>query len=172
MKKRFMIILLLVIIIIPLGYAIILSITKLKLKYTMLEALEHSSLQVIKTNVASIIWIEEVEVIIEGKYFDIESYVISGDNILLRGLYDEKEKELSEQVEKFYTTSTNNTSSRQIHALVVLLQPLILHDTALFCGATSFNTSGSFAFRRDNFFSRKDLVDTPPPKFAGDTYIQ
>jgi hypothetical protein len=92
--------------------------------------------------------------------------VISGDNILLTGLYDEKEKELSQQVEKFYNTSINNSISRQIQALVLLLQPLILHDNALCFGATFFNTSGSFLFKTEKIFSRKVLINTPPPKFC------
>ncbi len=165
MKKRFIVILLLAIIIIPLGYAITFSINMLRLKHVMLEALEYKSLQVITTNVSSVIWVEEDEVIINGKYFDVKYHHISGNIIVLTGLYDDKEKELSQQIEKFYNTSNNTTTSRQIQALVLLLHPGILPENIL-SSATFLNKAESFALGSENIFLRKTAVDTPPPKFC------
>ncbi len=159
-----MLIVFLIVAVIPISYAVTLSLKKIWIKHLMLEALENKSLQVIKTNVSLVKWVEEDEVIIEGKYFDVRTFTVSGKTIVLTGLYDDKEEALALQIEKCYNLDNNTTSSGQMHALIMLFQPLILHENYSLQEKKISETLLSFFISPENLLHRQRFVDTPPPK--------
>ncbi len=64
----------------------------------MEEQLENSALQTISVNKADVKWItQNEEAIIDGQLFDVKSFTITNDKILLTGLYDTAENKLQKQ---------------------------------------------------------------------------
>ena len=58
----------------------------------MEEQLETKALQTITTDLTGVQWLKKnKEVIIEGKLFDVKSYTITGNKIILTGLFDKDE---------------------------------------------------------------------------------
>lgn len=163
MNRKILAYIFLIIAIIPVSYSLTLVLKKVWIKHSMLEALENRSLEVIKTNVSLVQWIDKDELIIGGKYFDVQSYNVCGQTIILKGLFDDKEDALSLQIEQSYNLADNNASTGEMHTLVLLLQPLLLHENLM---PDNFFLKAllPFSINSSNILQRQKFVDTPPPK--------
>jgi hypothetical protein len=98
--KRIIGLLLLLIISMPSLLLIFFKTHQLVVRHQMQEKLELANLETIQLPVQSVEWYEEdKEVIIKGQLFDVESYSIHNDTIILTGLFDEEETEIKKQVQ-------------------------------------------------------------------------
>jgi hypothetical protein len=74
----------------------------------MEESLEHTSLQTIIVDQADFQWIKkDKEIIVDGRLFDVKSYIISGGQIEFTGLFDEDEDKLKKRLNNFIEQKDN-----------------------------------------------------------------
>lgn len=133
----------------------------------MLEALENSALEVIETDVSLIQWIDDKEILINEKYFDVKSFCISGNKIVFKGLYDEKEKELAGRINIFFAELDNHSPSPATGALVIMFQPFFLNFYSPQHFELYKNQSLSFHIYSENILLRGQIVEPPPPEHSG-----
>lgn len=81
------------------------------IQHEMKEKLESSFLQTITVNLTDIKWVKKnKEVIIGDRFFDVKSYTIENDKIILTGLYDEAEKKLQKDFAGMLHQKKNETA--------------------------------------------------------------
>jgi hypothetical protein len=153
----------LLIIIIPLSYTFSLAIKKIRVKHEMVEALEKRDLKVITTKADLVTWVEQDEVIIEGRHFDVKTFKTSGETMILEGLFDHEEDHLALQIDECYNQDDKTSTTGETHALVLLLQPLLLQEN-FFLFHFSLQALLPFTIGSSNILQQQKFVDTPPPK--------
>ncbi|MEO7800551.1 MAG: hypothetical protein ABIR81_01050 [Ginsengibacter sp.] len=163
MNRKILACIFLLIIIIPLSYTVSLAIKKLWVKHEMLEALEQRHLRVITTTIDLVKWVEQDEVIIEGRHFDVKSFKTSGESITLKGLFDHEEDLLALEIDQCYNPDDKNSTTGETYALVLLLQPLLLQED-FSLSHFSLKALLPFIIGSSNILQQQKFVDTPPPK--------
>lgn len=94
------------------------------MQHRMLEKLEQASLQTISINKADIIWVKENrEALIEGKLFDVKSFSINSNTIILTGLYDKDEDTLKKDYVSIF--HSNKNESLPTNELVLINKSII-----------------------------------------------
>jgi hypothetical protein len=72
--------------------------------HEMKEKLERKELQEVRVPRSSIQWVKAgKECMINNRMFDVKDQTVSGDSVVLRGLYDDKEKEIIARMESVST---------------------------------------------------------------------
>jgi hypothetical protein len=129
----------------------------------MEEALEQRMLQTITLNNAAVIWEEEgKEIIIDGSLFDVKSYCIIKDKIILTGLYDMQETALKQQVEKLQQQKNNSENSNDNVVLKFMFTVAILPNQieSFFFTSTSCN---NFLIFSESVVIQNSTILSPPP---------
>jgi hypothetical protein len=119
--------LLLLIIAAPLFFTCALVVQKQVQQHNMLEALEHAALQTITVNTSSIKWIEKNrEALVNGKLFDVKSYSINNNTITLIGLYDEREQDIINDLQKVLQEKEKKSSPLQQSLVKIFAIPFCI----------------------------------------------
>jgi hypothetical protein len=109
---------LLLVVAIPLFFSAYFVVKQQLIQQQVKEKMEAVTVQTISIPLTEAQWVKEgKEILIEGKLFDIKSYSISGDNIILNGLFDNEEDELIAKTNNsFQHNKTNNQPLTQLIA--------------------------------------------------------
>ena len=98
-----------------------LSIFKKIVQHQMEEKMERSLLQTIVTKKGSFTWIKmNKEILINGKMFDVKSYKTNVEETTFKGLYDEDEKKIVQDINEL-SSEKNEPLQPTLHLLKVLL---------------------------------------------------
>ena len=138
------------------------------IQYEMEENLENASLQTITVNGKDIQWLKkDKEAVIEGKLFDIKSYRIKNEQIILTGLFDRDEDNLHEQLKNF-VQQKNETGGTANHLVIKLIFPPLYNNPALaFCLNPGIIPLHHFLSYNEEIVAPKYLsLITPPPKYG------
>jgi len=102
-KRKILAFSMLLIVAAPLFSFIYFFYTEKQARHQMEEKLEKAALQQVVLPLSDLHWIEDgKEALVNGKYFDVESFVLSTDHIVLTGLFDSKEDKLHSQLKKIF----------------------------------------------------------------------
>jgi hypothetical protein len=78
--------------VLPLVFILAIQVYGVHLQYRALERLEEEALQTVSLPLAELVWEKKnKEVNIDGELFDVKTVSISGDEVVLTGLFDKKE---------------------------------------------------------------------------------
>ena len=87
----------------PFLMSFLFSLHQLWIRHEMLEKLEIENLHHITVNLKNLHWEEEgKELMIGGRMFDVNSMTIIGDKAILKGLFDDEETRLFNQIEYWH----------------------------------------------------------------------
>ncbi len=134
-------------------------------QHRMIEKLEQASLQTISINKVDIVWVKEnKEALINGKLFDVKSYSISNNKIILSGLFDEDEDELRKDYANIFYSNKNESIPANEFVLKCMFVCIINNNYS----DDSNNIINSSLETKYLPFSQKSIsqylsVNTPPP---------
>lgn len=98
--KHISLVLILVAFTLPLATPLFLQIQNLHQQWLMLEKLETQQLTTITLKANEIQWVKKgKECMIHGELFDVKSISVTGDQIILKGLFDDAEKKIKKSIE-------------------------------------------------------------------------
>ena len=134
----------------------------------MEERLEQLPVQTISLPLEGVSWIRGgKEVVVEGKLFDIQSYTVSGNKIILRGLFDNDEDHVVAKMNDAIHKNKDGNST-PLHALALkFFSQQVYNDLVLF----SINNSWKIVYTQQPFFTTSlteehCFLAVPPPKTA------
>ena len=105
---------------IPLFFAVVDILTQKNLQHTRKERFKTELIQTISITKENLHWVKkEKEVIIEGKYFDVKSYTINGNNVLLTGFYDHHEDKLAGHLKELMNQKLTKQKSHHLTSKVL-----------------------------------------------------
>ena len=134
----------------------------------MEERLEQSPVQTITLPIEAVSWINDgKEVILDGKLFDIKSYTVCGNKIILNGLFDNDEDRLIAKMNDTVHKNKDNNSSPLSTLALKFLSQQIYNEPALF----SFNCSWKIIDKLSVTYNTATheahyVLIVPPPKFS------
>jgi hypothetical protein len=121
---------LLLIVAVPLFLSISYVVKQRSIQQQMKEKLELTSVQSITVDPADITWVKkDKEAIINGQLFDIKSISITGNKLVLKGLFDNEEDQLiSDLKNSVNQQKENGATSSQLHCIFL---PLFSEDYSI-----------------------------------------
>lgn len=97
---------------IPLFFSVAVLIKQINIHSLREERLNTEWLQTITVLPGEFHWVKpDREVMIDGKLFDVKSYITEGSNVLLTGFFDEKEDNLVNQIKDLEQQKNRSTGS-------------------------------------------------------------
>lgn len=88
---------------IPLMFSVIILLQQKAVQIKSYAKFKTEKVETISVLKHNLVWVKKgKEVIIDGKYFDVKSFNIAGDKVLLTGYYDHKEDKLVNQIKKIF----------------------------------------------------------------------
>jgi len=147
---------------VPLIYILTFKVHQQSIRHKMKVRLEAKVLHTISIPEHDVIWMKNgKEIYVNGKMFDIKSFHINDGVYVFKGLYDDEETVLREQLQK--EQESNSTNSKQLTRLFQLLQSFY-NDTQseLYFPKTK---SGSELIKDNSAtISQFISITTPPPR--------
>ena len=145
----------------PMLSPVILQLKQLHLQHEMLEKLEKEQLISIRVKANSVQWVKtNKECVLGTEMFDVKKIVVDGDELVLTGLYDAKEKELKRMIHQ-----QSEQQSKQSKQTVQLFTALALPVDAANIFSYTAGTAVSKSLFRQSFYHPPFLgFLTPPPK--------
>ena len=107
--------------------------------------------------------INENEILIDGRLYDVNSFSIKGNTVQLLVISDEKEENILEKIKEL-TTNTTKHSSFPEQMLQLLTLTYILPDSTHKFGLQQISQQ-KYTQLCANVFSVTGEVSSPPPKF-------
>ncbi len=161
--KTIAVIFLSAIIMIPLVTPAILQLQQLAVQVHMLEELEKKQLLTITVPASNIIWVEKgKECLIDGEMFDVKEIQTTNGIATLKGLFDEKEKQLKKQIEDF---AKKEQQSKKTFQFVKLFSSVNDHSQFAEIPEAAYTITSKPVGFYDQFHSSPPLtISTPPPK--------
>lgn len=146
---------------VPMLSPVILQLRQLHVQHEMLEKLEKEQLINIRVKTNSVQWVKpNKECVVGTEMFDVKKIVVDGDELVLTGLYDAKEKELKRMIRQ-----QSEQQSKQSKQIVQLLAALALPiDAANFFSYTAEPSELKNLFRQSFYHSPFLGFLTPPPR--------
>ena len=129
--------------------------------------LEQENLQVITIDASSVIWLKkDKELLVNGEPFDVKNITISGNKLILSGLFDLREKKLKRQLDKYAQTEERSASANN--------SLLLLFFTTYYQSTEPVNLSCSFSLfikhdwqkKQDKACSLYHEIIIPPPRLS------
>jgi hypothetical protein len=111
----------------PLIIALSFQIRQQQVKQRMKEQLETSLVKTIIIPENNIVWIEENEIWVDGKMFDIHEFTREEGNYIFHGLFDEDETQLVKNLMK--DNDLNKQESRALTSIFSFLKQIHLTET-------------------------------------------
>jgi hypothetical protein len=134
------------------------------IQYQMQEQLEKTSLQTITVNKAEISWArKDKEVIINGELFDVKSYIVAGDKIILTGLYDAAENELKKEFANLIQHKKNDSAPLEQLILKFIFTAVINQSQQTEALACCQNKKTVYPLHNEAAIYQSAAVATPPP---------
>jgi hypothetical protein len=102
---------LLLIVALPLLFSVGFLIKQKYIQHQVKERLENACIKTISQPLSNVIWVKQnKEISINGKLFDVKSFIIKGATVVFTGVYDEDEDDLNKSLENFVHKKNNPTS--------------------------------------------------------------
>jgi hypothetical protein len=147
----------------PLLSPVWLQLKQLHIQHEMIEKLEKESLLSIRIKTTSIQWVKpNKECVVNGEMFDIKRMQVVGDETILTGLYDEKEKELKRMLRR-QTDQQSKQAQQTLQVFFGVAPPVEAIQQELFVTKSVTATS---LFRISLYHSPFLGYQTPPPKLV------
>ena len=166
-KKNTILIFFLSLVAMPLFFSVYTIIEQKIIQHRMQEKLERGNLQIITVDAASVIWLKKnKELLVNGEPFDVKSIAISGNKLILSGLFDIREKELKKQLEKY--THAQERSSATNNSLLLLFFTTYYQSTETINLSCSFslNTKQDWQKKQDKTCDLYHEITVPPPRIS------
>jgi hypothetical protein len=146
---------------VPMLSPVILQLKQLHVQHEMLEKLEKEQLISIRVKASIIQWVKpNKECVLGSEMFDVKKIVVDGDDLILTGLYDAKEKELKRMIRQ-----QSEQQSKQSKQTVQLLAALALPVDAANVFSYSVEQGELKNLFRQSFYHSPFLgFLTPPPR--------
>ncbi len=134
------------------------------IQHQMLEQLESASLQTITINKVDITWVKKnKEIIVNGKLFDVKSYTVAGDKIILTGLYDDDEDKLKKEFANLMHQKKNEPAPLEQLVLKFILIAVINQNQQTNVFTCNQNTKLVYPFHSEVAVYQSVPVTNPPP---------
>lgn len=141
---------------------VVLQLKQLHVQYEMLEQLEKESLINIRVKAGDIQWVKpNKECIVGHEMFDVKKMVVDGDDLVLTGLYDAKEKELKRMI-RHQSEQQSKQSKETVRLFSALALPVEAANVFFYKSGTGISKS---LFRQSLYHSPFLGFVTPPPRF-------
>jgi hypothetical protein len=161
--KRILTLALLMIVAAPMFFYVGFLVKQKMIRNNMLERLESSALQTISINNKDVKW-EEVnkEIIINGELFDVESFVIKTDRIIVTGLFDIDEDKLKDYYVNSLCPKKDNSAPLEELLFKFIFTSVLLNDAST---AIQLNGFVKLLFYHSNDVVYNNTIDvvSPPP---------
>jgi hypothetical protein len=165
LPKKILTIALLLIVAVPLFFAVTYVFQQKHIQNQMKEKLEQASLQNVNIPVNALTWVKKnKEALINGKLFDVKEIFISGNTITLKGLFDDAEDQLTAKMRDMirHKKDAGPISGQATCIFLPLysenpdfsLQTNFSIVTFNFCSYRSYTSEGHY------------FTAAPPPKFS------
>ena len=129
--KKILTFALLLIVALPLFFSAGYIVKQKLIQHQMKERLEKASLQTVILPLSKIKWVKKnKEISIDGKLFDVKSLIISGNNAIIKGLYDVDENKLH-QILKNLVQHNNHRSSPESNLALKFFSLPITNENSL-----------------------------------------
>ncbi len=148
----------------PVFFSAYFYVAQIKVEYAMERALNHENLEVITLPVNEVIWLKDhKEILVNYHPFDVKSYEQKGTFIVLKGLFDVKEKELKSRL---IACSKENGHSGKQDLFQVIFLCFYPHFKNLFTHQYFLQTQPKFCvFDNTNTRSKFASLPAPPPRY-------
>ncbi|MEP7107482.1 MAG: hypothetical protein ABI760_05855 [Ferruginibacter sp.] len=134
------------------------------LLHEMEERLENGSLQTITVKQADIYWLKKnKEVIIDGKLFDVKSFTITDNKIMLTGIFDVDEDELEKEFAGMMHQKKDNSVPFNQLILKFIFTGVFNKNHALKIPSPAKNIKTFYFDYSEVVVSQSLSVITPPP---------
>ncbi|HLP39514.1 hypothetical protein [Lacibacter sp.] len=145
----------------PMLSPVVLQLKQLHVQHEMLEKLEKQQLTSVRVKAAIVQWVKpQKECVLGTEMFDVKKIVVDGDDLVLTGLYDAKEKELKRMIRQ-----QSEQQSKQSKQTVQLLSALALPVEAANVFSYNAGTGIPKNLFRQSFYHPPFLgFLTPPPR--------
>jgi hypothetical protein len=142
---------------------VVLQLKQFQVQHEMLEKLEKEQLISIRVKASSVQWVKQnKECVLGREMFDVKKIVVDGDDLVLTGLYDAKEKALKRMIRQ-----QSEQQSKQSKQTVQLFSALALPVEAANVLDYKAGTNNSKNLFRQSFYHSPFLgFLTPPPRSA------
>ncbi|MEJ8817858.1 hypothetical protein [Lacibacter sp. H407] len=148
---------------VPMLSPVILQLKQLHVQHEMLEKLEKQELISIRVKTNSIHWVKpKKECVLGTEMFDVKKIVVDGDELVLTGLYDAKEKELKRMIRQ-QSEQQSKQSKQTVQLLAALALPV---DAANIFSYRAEPVVLKNLFRQSFYHSPFLGFLTPPPRFV------
>lgn len=146
----------------PMLSPVVLQLKQLHVQHEMLEKLEKQQLISIRVKAANVLWVKpKRECVLGTEMFDVKKIVVDGDDLVLTGLYDAKEKELKRMIRQ-QSEQQSKQSKQTLQLFSVLALPVEAANVFLYTAGTGIPKS---LFRQSFYHSPFLGFHTPPPRF-------
>lgn len=148
----------------PLLAALVFAMVQLHIQHKMFEELEMANTVTITVPASEVHWKDKGrEAVIYGKMFDVKKCTVQGENIQLKGLFDEDEDRLFARLNEMQKNNPDKSGS------TLLMQWLScftgIQNKTYITDNFSFTISQDYAAWHSNMFSHIIAgCDSPPPK--------
>lgn len=147
----------------PVLSPVVLQLKQLYVQHEMLEKLEKQQLISIRVKAATVHWVKpKKECVFDSEMFDVKKIVVDGDDLVLTGLYDAKEKELKRMIRQ-QSEQQSKQSKQTVQLLSALALPVEGANVILYTAGTGISKS---LFRQSFYHSPFLGFLTPPPRFV------
>ena len=147
----------------PMLSPVVLQLKQIHVQHEMLEKLEKEQLISICVKAASVQWVKpNKECVLGTEMFDVKKIAVDGDELVLTGLYDAKEKALKRLIRQ-----QSEQQSKQSKQTVQLLSALALPVEAANVFIYNAGTNDAKNLFRQSFYHSPFLgFLTPPPRIV------
>lgn len=147
----------------PMLSPVILQLKQLHVQREMLEKLEKEQLISVRVKAASVQWVKpKKECVLGTEMFDVKKIAVDGDDLVLTGLYDAKEKELKRMIRQ-QSEQQSKQSKQTVQLFSALALPVETANFFLYKAVTGIPKS---LFRQSFYHSPFLGFLTPPPRSA------
>ncbi len=145
----------------PMLSPVILQLKQLHVQHEMLKKLEREQLISIRLKTNTVQWVKpNKECVIGNEMFDVKKIEIDGDELVLTGLYDAKEKELKRMISQ-QSEKQSEQSKQTVRLFSALALPVEVANVFFYTTGTGIPKS---LFRQSFYHSPFLGFLTPPPR--------
>ncbi len=146
---------------VPMLSPVLLQIKQLHVQHEMLEKLEKEQLIRIRVKTNNIQWVKpNKECVVGNEMFDVKKIVVDGDELILTGLYDAKEKELKRMIRQ----QSEQQSKQSKQTVQLFSAPALPVEAANVFSYTAGTDAVKNLFRQSFYHAPFLGYLTPPPK--------
>lgn len=150
---------------IPLVFSVIVVIQQKVLQINSHAKFGTAAIETITVSKNNIKWVKKgKEIVINGNYFDVKSFTISGNNVLLTGYYDHKEDKLVSRIKKLFDKKNKSESTADLIVIKYLFFPTYTPEADITIAINWVANSTNFSSYAEKLCSVSSPIFTPPPQ--------